>query len=156
MPIKNFKQLKGQGRMAPDKKRIYIVDDDVSVCRALKILLVTCGFAVETFSSAEEYFIVVPDSAAGCLIMDIHLPGLSGWEALQRLATSGSRRPVIIITADKNENLKQKALKAGAVGLLQKPFYDNELIEMINQNYQAGEDGIEKKPKTRKLKRKRE
>ena len=118
--------------MSSDKKQIYIVDDDESVCRSLKLLMGTYGFAVETFSSAEKFFSAVPNSALGCLIMDIHMPGLNGWEAQKELIKSGSNRPVIFISADKSSDLKERALKAGAVGFLQKPFNDQELVDLVN------------------------
>ncbi len=119
--------------MLSENKQIFIVDDDESVCRALSILLVTYGFTVDTFTSAEEFFRAVPNSVPGCLILDIHMPGLDGWETLQRLLASGSNRSVIIISADKNEGLNEEALKAGAVGFLQKPFNDHELVDLINK-----------------------
>src|SRR3989338_1040788 len=105
-------QLKECGKMSTDKKQIYIVDDDESVRRALKLLLVSYEFQVVTFSSAEEFFSAVRKSVPGCLILDIHLPGLEGWQAQERLFRSGSKRPVIIISADKNDGLKDQALKA--------------------------------------------
>ena len=125
-------QIKESDEMSLDKKQIYIVDDDESIRRSLKILMSTYGFAVDTFPSAEDFFSAVPNSAAGCLIMDIHMPGLNGWEAQRKLMKSGSKRPVIIITADKNGGLKKQALKAGALGFLQKPFNDQELVDLIN------------------------
>jgi two-component system response regulator FixJ len=114
-----------------ENKQIFIVDDDESVCRALRFLLVTYGFSVKTFTCAEEFFRAVPNSVPGCLILDIHMPGLDGWETLQHLLTSGSTRPVIIISADKNAGLNERALKAGAVGFLQKPFNDQALVDLI-------------------------
>ena len=124
-------RLKECGKMLSKNKQIFIVDDDVSVCRALSVLLVTYGFSVKTFTCAEDFFNAVPNSAPGCLILDIHMPGLDGWETLQYLIKSGSSRPVIIISADKNEELNEKALKAGAVGFLQKPFNDKALVDLI-------------------------
>jgi FixJ family two-component response regulator len=124
--------------MSVEKKRIYIVDDDESVCRALKCLLMTFGFEVSTFLSAEKFFSVVPDNAPGCLILDIHMPGLDGWKALQRIMESGVRRPVIIISADSNGGLKEKALEIGAVGFFQKPINNQELVNMIHKTYQSG------------------
>jgi FixJ family two-component response regulator len=118
--------------MSLDKRQIYIVDDDESVCLSLKLLMGTYGFAVQTFLCAEDFFSAVPNSVPGCLIMDIHMPGLNGWDAQQKLMKSGSGRPVIIITADKEEGLKERALKAGAVGFLQKPFNDRELVDLVN------------------------
>ena len=119
-------------KILPEKKQIYVVDDDKSVCRSLGLLLATYGFTVDTFPCAEAFFSSVPDSAAGCLIMDIHMPGLDGWKAQQRIIESGSKRPVIIISAEKNGGLNDKALKAGAAGYLQKPFNDQALVDLIN------------------------
>jgi len=114
------------------KKQIFIVDDDESVCRALSILLGTYGFNVDTFTSGESFLSVVPDIAGGCLILDIHMPGTDGWETLRRLPAIWHRNSVIIISADKNGGLKSNVLGAGAVGFLQKPFNDQELIDLIN------------------------
>ena len=121
--------------MAGNKRQVYIVDDDESVCRALKFLLTTFGFNVTTFHSSEKFFSTVPNSTKGCLIMDIHMPGLDGWEALKRMIKSGSKRPVIIISADKNGGLKEQALNSGALGFLQKPFNDQELVDLIDMAY---------------------
>ena len=128
--------------MKPKKEtnKIFIVDDDASVCCALGILLVTYGFAVETFNSAKEFFHAVPSSIPGCLILDIHMPGLDGWEALKRIIKSGFNRPVIIISADKSNVNYERAMKAGAAGYLQKPVNDLELVDFIN-------DALEKKYK---------
>jgi two-component system, LuxR family, response regulator FixJ len=120
-------------------EQIYIVDDDGSVCRALSILLGTYGFSVKTFKSAEDFFSAVPNSASGCLLLDIHMPGLDGWGTQQRLLKSGSSRPVIIMSADKNEGLNERALKAGAAGYLQKPFNDQALVDLINIATKGGE-----------------
>ena len=113
-------------------KQISIVDDDESVCRALSVLLATYGLTVDTFTSAEDYFNAVPNSVPGCLLLDIHMPGIDGWEALKRIIQSGSKRQVIIISADKAGELNKRALKAGAVGYLQKPFNDRALIDLID------------------------
>ena len=117
------------------EKQIYIVDDDESVCRALKILMVTYGFSVRTFHSAEDFFSAVPNNAPGCLILDIYLPGLDGWQAQERLLKSGSKRPVIIITTDINGRLKEQAFESGAKGFLQKPIHDHELVCLISRTY---------------------
>ena len=118
--------------MTTQNKQVFIVDDDESVCRALSILLVTYGFTVVTFTSAEEFFRAVPNSVPGCLILDIHMPGLDGWKTQQRIIESGAKRPVIIISANKDVLNYERALKAGAVGFLQKPFNDQALVDLIN------------------------
>lgn len=126
LPLKNYK-------MPTVEKRIYILDDDVSVLRSLKLLLVSYGFAVNTFSTAEEFFNEVPNCILGCVILDIHMSGLNGWDTQKRLAKKGYKLPVIVITADKDDRFKEKALKAGAVGFLQKPFEDHYLLHMVTR-----------------------
>jgi FixJ family two-component response regulator len=113
-------------------KQIYIVDDDVSVRRSLKLLMASYEFAVETFPSAEEFFSDVRNKAPGCLILDIHMPGLNGWDVLQKFTETGHHHPVIVITADRDVSFKEKALKAGVVGLLQKPFEGHDLLHMVD------------------------
>jgi len=121
-----------ENKIPAENKQIFIVDDDESVCRALGVLLGTYGFNVKTFICAEDFFSAVPNIALGCLILDIHMPKLDGWETLQRLLKSGSNRPIIIMSADKNGGLNERAQKAGAVGYLQKPFNDQALVDLIN------------------------
>jgi len=118
--------------MLSEKKRIYIVDDDESVCRALKVLLSTFDFDVRTFNSAESFFKAVPNDEPGTLVLDIHMPGLDGWSMQKRIIDSGSKRPVIFISAEKQDNAADRALKVGAVGFLQKPFNGQSLVDLIN------------------------
>ncbi len=125
-------QLNEYRETPSEKKQIYIVDDDESVCRALKLLLLIHRFKVETFNSAGKFFSTVPNSAPGCLILDIHMPGLEGWEAQQRLFRSGSKRQFIIITADTNNALREQALQAGAMGFFHKPINGQELVDLLN------------------------
>ena len=132
MQLKELKPNDGD-QVFLDKKQIYILDDDESVRRSLKLLMVSYGFAVETFSSSEEFITAVPSSTEGCLILDIHMPGLNGWDTQQRLTKEGYRLAVIVISADKSDSFKEKALKAGAVGFLQKPFEDHYLLHMVTQ-----------------------
>lgn len=114
------------------KKQIYVVDDDESVCRALKSLLMSFDFEVKTFSSAKSFFESVSNDDAGCLVLDIHMPGLDGWETQKRILKSGSNRPVIFISAEKKEEVSDRAVKVGAVGFLQKPFDGQSLVDLIN------------------------
>ena len=125
--------------MATENRQIFIIDDDESVCRALKCLLMTFGFAVRTFLSGAEYFGAVPNTQAGCLILDIHMPVMDGWEVLRQITKSGDKRPVIIISADKKEGLSERALKSGAAGFFQKPVNDQDLVDLINKTYKKEE-----------------
>ena len=133
-------QLKKSDKISLDTKQIYILDDDKSVLRSLKLLMVSYGFAVDTFSTAEEFFSAVPNSALGCLILDINMQGLNGWDTQQRLIKTGYNLPVIVISADKDGDFKEKALKAGAVGFLRKPFEDHYLLHMVNQVFNKTAD----------------
>ena len=138
LPLKNYK-------MSLEEKQIYILDDDESVLRSLKLLMVSYGFAVDVFSSAEKFFSAVPNSTSGCLILDINMPVVNGWDTLQRLSKTGYNIPVIVITADKDDHLKEKALKEGAVGFLLKPFEDHYLLHMVNQVFNKTVDTGNKK-----------
>ena len=120
------------GKMLFENKQIFVVDDDESVCRALKILLMTFGFEVKTFNSAKSFFGVVPNDEPGCLVLDIHMPGLDGWAAQKKVLDSGSNRPVIFISAEKQESAAGRALNVGAVGFLQKPVNGQTLVDFIN------------------------
>jgi FixJ family two-component response regulator len=91
---------------------------------------------VKTFISAEDFFSSVPNSVAGCLLLDIHMPGLDGWQAQQLLVKSGSSRPVIIMSAEKSDGLNERALKAGAAGYLQKPFNGQTLVDLIKTAFE--------------------
>jgi FixJ family two-component response regulator len=128
-----------EGYVVSDKKQIYIVDDDESVCRAMSILLATYGFTVKAFTCTKDFFCGVPNSVTGCLILDIHMSGMDGWETLKRIIKSGFKLTVIIVSADKNEGLDEKALKAGAMGFLQKPFKGQVLVDLIETAFKKEE-----------------
>ena len=118
--------------MLVEMKKVYIVDDDESVCRALKILLRTFDFEAATFNSAKSFFDAVSNDDPGCLLLDINMPGMDGWTAQKRIIESGSKRPVIFISAEKSDTATGRALKAGAVGFLQKPVNGQTLVDLIN------------------------
>lgn len=124
--------------MAEDKKKVFIVDDDESICRALKYLLTTYGFEVETFLSGQAFFGAVLDTTPGCLILDINMPWFDGWEVQRiqkRFELARSKRQVIFMTADKDSEHRERAMKVGAVGFLQKPFNDQDLVNLVNQSF---------------------
>ena len=116
---------------------IYIVDDDESVCRALKILLTSYDFVVQTFNSAQSFFDAVAHDDPGCLLLDIHMPGMDGWETQRKILDSGSKRPVIFISAEKKDDATERAFKVGAVGFLQKPVNGQTLVDLINASSNA-------------------
>jgi two-component system, LuxR family, response regulator FixJ len=112
---------------------ICVVDDDVSLLRALRRFLGTAGFAVQAFSSAEAFLQSEFRSRADCLVLDIRMDGMSGVELQEYLVAAGSAIPVVFMTAHEDVWLRERASRAGAVGYLKKPFGVDLLMDAINQ-----------------------
>ncbi len=111
---------------------IFVVDDDESVRKSLNRLLKACGFKVKTFGSAEDFLDSGFVRHAGILILDVRMAGMSGLELQQRLSETGSDMPVIFITAHDDIQARTKAMEAGAVEFLQKPFEEQHLLDAIH------------------------
>jgi FixJ family two-component response regulator len=111
---------------------ISIVDDDKSVREATKGLLRSLGYGAATFASAEDFLQSNQVNETSCLISDVQMPGLSGVELQSLLIARGHRTPIIFVTAHPEENTRARALKAGAIGFLTKPFNEESLIEYIH------------------------
>jgi FixJ family two-component response regulator len=109
----------------------YVVDDDVSVCRALKLLLEQHGFRVETFTHATEFLDFKHLKAPSCLVLDVRMPGMSGL-ALQSVMTNRQLNiPIVFITSFGTISVSVKAMKAGAIDFLPKPFTEKRLLNAI-------------------------
>src|SRR5919108_3502431 len=100
---------------------VSIVDDDASLRRSLRNLLTSTGLRVETFESAEAFLESGVRDSTGCLVLDLRMPGMGGLGLLRSLVASGSRIPVIILTAHGDDDTRQRSLQAGAVAFLEKP-----------------------------------
>jgi len=111
---------------------IGIVDDDVSFLRALERLVRAEGFAVTTFGSGEELLASDRLEQIACLVLDIHLGGLSGFEIHETLAATGHVIPTIFITGHDDARTWERALGSGAVACLRKPFEDHALLAVIH------------------------
>jgi FixJ family two-component response regulator len=112
---------------------IYVVDDEASVCISLKRLLRSIGLEARTFTSAHEFLHSERPDAPGCLVLDVRLPGLSGLDLQQELAAAKIDLPVIFITGHGDIPMSVRAMKAGAVEFLTKPFREQELLEAIER-----------------------
>lgn len=112
---------------------ICVVDDDVSIRRALRRLLRTGDYAVETFPSAEAFLASQHRPIARCLVVDVHLGGLSGLDLQEKLAAAGVRTPVVFITAHDDAMSRERARRAGAVDYLRKPFDDVALLGAVSR-----------------------
>src|SRR5258705_3584147 len=112
---------------------VYIVDDDSSVREAVGRLVRSAGWRVETFASAREFLASPWADVASCLILDVQLPGLSGLDLQQHLAKSGARTSIIFLTGHGDIPTSVRAIKAGALEFLTKPYADEDLIAAIQQ-----------------------
>ncbi len=117
------------------KQTVFIVDDDPSVCEALCDLIQSAGLTTQQYSSAEGFLDAWTPDMAGCLVLDVRLPGRSGMELQGELAEAGLPIPIIIMTAHGDIPMVRKAMKAGAVEFLTKPFQDEELLQAIEQAF---------------------
>jgi FixJ family two-component response regulator len=120
---------------------IAIVDDDESVCRALKRLVRSLGMDGDTFSSGQAFIDTLqamPRLRIDCVVLDVQMPDLNGLEVQAKLARSGITIPVIFITAHDEIGLREKALGAGALAFLRKPFNDELLIKTLREALKLG------------------
>src|SRR3981081_4649744 len=110
---------------------VFVVDDDPSLSRAIQRLVESVGLQVELFGSAEEFLQTQRPDVTSCLVLDIRLPKISGLELQRQLADSNIHIPVIFITAHGDIPMTARAVKAGAVEFLSKPFRDQDLLDAI-------------------------
>ena len=111
---------------------ICVVDDSSSMRTALKRLMESVGLYVEVFSSAEEFLMSSRVEDSSCLILDHQLPGMSGLDLQARLLVSNPRLPIIFVSGYRDEVPRERALRAGAIDFLQKPFSDEALFAAID------------------------
>jgi FixJ family two-component response regulator len=112
---------------------IYVVDDDLSVREAVSNLLASAGYHAEVFASTEDFLEANRPDAPSCLVLDVKLPGVSGLDFQEHLDKIGIPIPIIFITAHGDIPMTRRAMKAGAVEFLTKPFQKEELLAAIHQ-----------------------
>jgi FixJ family two-component response regulator len=112
---------------------VFVVDDDDAVRTSLRLLLKSVGLPVETFGSAQEFLDAFDADRAGCLVLDIRMPGMSGLELQQKLNEIHAITPIVFITGHGDVPMAVEAMQHGAVDFIQKPFRDQDLIDRINQ-----------------------
>jgi len=111
---------------------VAVVDDDESVRESLPDLLGEFGFRSKVFSSAQEFLSSNDASQVKCLVLDIAMSGMSGFDLQQELKVRGHNIPIVFITAQKDERVRKRALEGGAVEFLPKPFSDTALLKALN------------------------
>tara|TARA_A100001015_G_scaffold152124_1_gene168639 strand:- start:303 stop:929 length:627 start_codon:yes stop_codon:yes gene_type:complete len=130
------------------KEFVYIVDDDEAVRDSLRWLLEGNGFSVKVFSNAEELLDFSEKQShgmAGCLILDVRMPGITGVELHDVLLKAGIDIPVIFITGHGSVPLAVKSMKKGAIDFLEKPFSDEEICRLVDSSLQKARDVIDKR-----------
>ena len=117
---------------ADDQPVVFVVDDDPSMRATLTDVMRSVGLQVQTFASAREFMDSKPPDAPGCLVLDVRLPGQSGLDFQRTLAKSGMELPVVFITGHGDVSMSVRAMKAGAVDFLIKPFRDQDLLDAVH------------------------
>ena len=117
--------------MSQERTFVAVVDDESTVCRALKRLLRSAGYDVITCESGAELFRSLDSRMPDCAVIDIQMAAMDGYEVLAQLQKRESRFPAILMTAYEAEDDEQRARQYGAAGFLRKPFGANQLIDMI-------------------------
>ena len=119
--------------MTDSEATVFVVDDNPSVRRSLKRLIRSAGFTVESFASAQEFLTGPRPDIAGCLVLDIHMPRVSGLDLQDELAAAAVNLPIIFLTGYGTVPASVRAMKAGAVDFLEKPVDDRALVAAIHQ-----------------------
>ncbi|QWT44953.1 response regulator transcription factor [Azospira inquinata] len=110
---------------------VFVVDDDEAMRDSLVWLIESDGYRVQSFATAEEFLDFYHDGLAGCLVLDVRMPGISGLELYERLAARQSTLPVIFVTGHGDVPMAVAALKRGAVDFIEKPFNDSDMLRLI-------------------------
>jgi len=118
--------------MNNDSPLVAIVDDDLDVRRALRRLIGSAGFAVETFASGAEFLQSLDDHEPACVVLDLHMPELSGFDVQTQVAQTHAGVPVVIVTGHDTPEARSRSLGGGAVAYLCKPVDDETLLAAIN------------------------
>src|SRR5262249_11308577 len=112
---------------------VFVVDDDASVCAALKELFQSVGLHVELFASGSAFLENrLPTATSGCLVLDVRLPGMSGLKVQEELANAKNPLPIIFLTGHGDIAMAVRAIKAGAIDFLTKPFRNQDLLDAVS------------------------
>ena len=117
--------------MSQDRPIIALVDDEEPVRRALKRLMVSAGISVESFASGSEFLESLAERRPDCVVLDLHMPGVSGFDVQARLAQSRDPPPVVVITGQDTPESRRRVMDGGAAACLRKPMNDHVLLDAI-------------------------
>jgi FixJ family two-component response regulator len=135
----------------PVDSTVFVVDDDASMRNALGRLIRSAGLHVVAFSSAEEFIRRNQPDMPACLVLDVRMPGMSGLELQRELAAANNHIPVIFITGHGDIPMSVRAMKAGAVEFLPKPFHDQDLLDAIQQAIKRDNEAFKERSRVAEL-----
>jgi two-component system, LuxR family, response regulator FixJ len=122
-----------------EKPTVFVIDDDRDVRKSLQWLLATVDLPVRTYASAEDFLADYRAQRAGCILLDVQLPGMDGFELLARLQASGSHSAVLMVTGYGDIPMAVRALKSGAFDFIEKPYTDAQILARIQQGLASDE-----------------
>jgi two-component system, LuxR family, response regulator FixJ len=123
------------------KQIVHVIDDDPAILSSIAGFLMTKGFGVQTYASAQDFLEAIGPHVTGCVVTDIRMPGISGIELAGKMKERGIALPIIVITAYADISLTIEAMKQGAVDLLEKPFSNRALVKAIREALTRWNDG---------------
>jgi FixJ family two-component response regulator len=118
-----------------DRPTVFVVDDDLAMRESVAWMARSAGLAVETFATADQFLAACSPTRPGCLVIDIRMPGMSGLELQEQLASQRIMIPVIIVTGHGNVAAAVRAMKGGAIDFIEKPFEEGVLLERIRHAF---------------------
>jgi len=119
--------------MRPEPSTVFVVDDDPAVRQSLRWLIESVGLTVKAYGTANEFLEQYSHDGHGCLVLDVRMPGLSGLDLQEKLAARNIEIPIIVVTGHADVPMAIRAIKAGALDFIEKPFNDQVLLERIGQ-----------------------
>ena len=146
-----FRREAAKPSMSPAAPIVFVVDDDVSVRESLELLIQSAGWQPVIFSSAQDFLAHSRVAVPSCLVLDVSLPGLNGLELQERIADAQGHLPIIFITGHASVPMSVRAMKAGAIEFLTKPFKDDVLLNAIRQSLERSRVALGKQTEIQAL-----
>jgi len=122
---------------------VHVIDDDDALRDSIRLFLANEGLDVRTYASADAFLATLGSPATGCVVTDVRMPGMSGMDLLVEIGRQGLALPVIVVTGHADVPLAVRAMKRGAVDLLEKPFQGEELIDAVRRALDVGRDSLQ-------------
>lgn len=137
----------------PASRTIFLVDDNTAVCHALSVFLDAYGYSTRTFPSAEAFLAEADSATDGIMLLDQRMTGMTGMELQAELARRGFDLPIIFITGHGNVQMSVKALKAGAIDFLEKPFTQKDLLASVREAFTCADDSKKHRKKIAEIRK---